>query len=52
MGLRLRVILIVTLPAVVVLGVHGRGAVDRLVFGSTTHHIIREARCAVLTLRR
>lgn len=35
----------------IVLGVHGRGAVDRFVFGSTTHHIIREAHCAVLTLR-
>lgn len=34
----------------VVLGVRGRSATDRLVFGSTTHHVIREARCAVLTL--
>ena len=36
---------------VIVLGVRGRGAVDRFFFGSTTHHVIREARCAVLTLR-
>jgi len=35
---------------VIVMGVHGRGAVKRL-FGSTTHHVIREARCPVLTLR-
>jgi nucleotide-binding universal stress UspA family protein len=35
----------------IVLGVRGRGAVDLFFFGSTTHHVIREARCAVLTLR-
>lgn len=35
----------------IVMGVHGRGAADRLGFGSTTHHIIREAPCPVLTLR-
>lgn len=35
----------------IVLGVSGRGAADRFFFGSTTHHVIREARCAVLTLR-
>ena len=35
----------------IVLGVRGRSAADRLLFGSTAHHIIREARCAVLTLR-
>jgi nucleotide-binding universal stress UspA family protein len=35
----------------VVMGVHGRSALDRLVFGSTTHRIIREAGCPVLTLR-
>ena len=35
----------------IVLGVHGRGAADLFVFGSTTHHVIRQARCAVLTLR-
>lgn len=34
----------------VVMGVQGRGVVDRLVFGSTTHRVIREARCPVLTL--
>lgn len=30
--------------------VQGRTAVDRLVFGSTTHRVIREAGCPVLTL--
>ena len=35
----------------IVLGVRGRGAVDLFFFGSTTHHVIREARCAVLTVR-
>jgi nucleotide-binding universal stress UspA family protein len=34
----------------VVMGVQGKGVVDRLVFGSTTHRIIREAGCPVLTL--
>ncbi len=34
----------------VVMGVHGRTAIDRLMFGSTTHRVIREAGCPVLTL--
>jgi len=34
----------------IVLGVRGRRAADLLFFGSTTHHVIREAQCAVLTL--
>jgi nucleotide-binding universal stress UspA family protein len=34
----------------VVMGVHGKGVVNRLVFGSTTHRVIREAGCPVLTL--
>jgi len=34
-----------------VLGVLGRGAVDLTLFGSTTHHVVREARCPVLTVR-
>lgn len=34
-----------------VLGVHGRGALDRLFFGSTTQHLVRQAACPVLTLR-
>ena len=35
----------------VVMGVHGRGAIDRALFGSTTHKVVRDARCAVLTVR-
>ena len=34
----------------VVMGVNGRGAIDRFVFGSTTHRVIRDAACPVLTL--
>ena len=34
-----------------VLGVQGRGAANLFVFGSTTYHVMREAHCAVLTLR-
>jgi nucleotide-binding universal stress UspA family protein len=34
----------------IVMGVRGRGAIDRLIFGSTTHHVIRGAECPVLTL--
>ena len=36
----------------VVMGVQGRGAADLMFFGSTTHHVVREAACPVLTLRR
>lgn len=36
----------------IVVGVHGRGAVDRLLFGSTAQHLVRGASCPVLTLRR
>jgi universal stress protein A len=35
----------------IVLGVFGRGALDRLVFGSTAEHVIRRAPCPVLTTR-
>src|SRR5262245_26555649 len=35
----------------IVIGVHGRQAVDLMMFGSTTHHVIRAASCPVLTLR-
>ena len=35
----------------IVMGVHGRGVVDRLIFGSTTHHVIRAAACPVLSVR-
>jgi nucleotide-binding universal stress UspA family protein len=36
---------------VIVMGVHGKGALNRRLVGSTTHHVIREAHCPVLTLR-
>jgi nucleotide-binding universal stress UspA family protein len=36
----------------VVLGAHGHGAVERTLFGSTTHRVLREAPCPVLTVRR
>jgi nucleotide-binding universal stress UspA family protein len=35
----------------IVMGVHGRGAVDLALFGSTTNQVIRAAECPVLTLR-
>jgi nucleotide-binding universal stress UspA family protein len=36
----------------IVMGVHGRGALDLLVFGSTTHHVIRGSTCPVLIVRK
>jgi nucleotide-binding universal stress UspA family protein len=35
----------------IVMGVSGRGAVDLAMFGSTTHRVIRRARCPVLTIQ-
>jgi nucleotide-binding universal stress UspA family protein len=35
----------------IVMGVHGRSALDILLFGSTTHHVIRVACCPVLTIQ-
>jgi nucleotide-binding universal stress UspA family protein len=35
----------------IVMGVHGRGVLDLLVFGSTTHHVIRASACPVLIVR-
>jgi nucleotide-binding universal stress UspA family protein len=37
---------------VIVVGVAGRGAAGRLLFGSTAQHLVRHASCPVLTLRR
>jgi nucleotide-binding universal stress UspA family protein len=37
--------------ALIVMGIQGRGAVDRVVFGSTTQQVVRQANCPVLTLR-
>jgi nucleotide-binding universal stress UspA family protein len=36
----------------VVMGVHGHGVIDRMLFGSTTHHVVREAPCPVLSVRQ
>jgi nucleotide-binding universal stress UspA family protein len=35
----------------IVMGVHGRGLLDLMAFGSVTHEVVREASCAVLTVR-
>jgi nucleotide-binding universal stress UspA family protein len=35
----------------IVLGVHGRNPVDLAFFGSTANHVVRQARCPVLTVR-
>ncbi len=35
----------------IVLGVHGRNALDMMLFGSTTNQVIRRSTCPVLTLR-
>ncbi len=35
-----------------VIGVHGRGAIDRMLFGSTAQQLVRMASCPVLTLRK
>ena len=34
----------------IVMGVHGRGVVDLMVFGSTTAHVLRAARRPVLVV--
>jgi nucleotide-binding universal stress UspA family protein len=36
----------------IVMGVHGRGAIDLLLFGSTTHHVLRASTCPVLVVRQ
>jgi nucleotide-binding universal stress UspA family protein len=35
----------------IVIGAHGHGVLDRMFFGSTAQHVVRQAACAVLTLR-
>jgi nucleotide-binding universal stress UspA family protein len=35
----------------IVMGIHGRNPVDLALFGSTTHHVVRGARCPVLVVR-
>ncbi len=39
-------------PDVIVMGVHGRSAVDLMVLGSTTNQVVRHASCPVLTIKR
>jgi nucleotide-binding universal stress UspA family protein len=34
----------------IVIGIHGRNPIDRLFFGSTTQHVVRQATCPVLTI--
>ena len=36
----------------IVMGVHGRGPADLMFFGSTTNHVVRQAHCPVLTVRK
>lgn len=36
----------------VVVGAHSHPAVERILFGSTTNHVVRRAPCPVLTIRR
>ena len=36
----------------IVMGVHGRSAIDLAVFGSTTNQVVRHATCPVLIVRR
>jgi nucleotide-binding universal stress UspA family protein len=36
----------------IVMGVHGRNAIDLMLFGSTTNQVVRRATCPMLTLRR
>ena len=36
----------------IVMGVHGRNALDVMLFGSTTNQVVRRATCPVLTLRQ
>ena len=35
----------------IVIGTHGRHPIDTTLFGSTTHHVVRAARCPVLVAR-
>jgi nucleotide-binding universal stress UspA family protein len=35
----------------IVMGVHGGGTVDMMLFGSTTYHVVRRAACPVLVVR-
>lgn len=36
---------------VIIMGAHGHNVLDRMFFGSTAQHVVRQAHCPVLTLR-
>jgi nucleotide-binding universal stress UspA family protein len=36
----------------VVVGAHSHPALERIMFGSTTNHVVRRASCPVLTIRK
>lgn len=36
----------------IVMGTHGRGALEHLVLGSVAERVVRKAPCAVLTVRQ
>jgi nucleotide-binding universal stress UspA family protein len=36
----------------ILMGVHGRNVLDLMLFGSTTNHVVRQASCPVLTLKK
>jgi nucleotide-binding universal stress UspA family protein len=36
----------------VVVGAHSHSAVERVLFGSTTNHVVRRVSCPVLTVRK
>ena len=40
-----------TAASLVVMGIHGRNPIERLLLGSTTLHVLRHARCPVWTVR-
>lgn len=40
-----------THAGLIVIGAHGHGMLDRMFFGSTAQHVVRQAVCPVLTLR-
>jgi nucleotide-binding universal stress UspA family protein len=37
--------------SLIVMGIHGQSAIQRMFFGSTTLHVVQQARCPVLTVR-
>ena len=37
--------------SLIVMGIHGQSAIERMFFGSTALHVVQQARCPVLTVR-